>query len=136
METSNEYQEHLIKFQYLKEQLDMFQGQLEIVNASLANTLNTKKTVENLKEGVNQGDEILVPIGGRVNLKASIKETEKVLLAVTKDVVIEKDLNSTLEFLDKIIEQHNKQIQFLRSQIQSIDLNLQAISQNIQREYT
>ncbi|MFW9828998.1 MAG: prefoldin subunit alpha [Candidatus Thorarchaeota archaeon] len=136
METSNEYQEHLVKFQYLKEQLDMFQGQLEIVNASLANILNTKKTVENLKEGVNQGDEILVPIGGRVNLKASIKETEKVLLAVTKDVVIEKDLVSTLEFLDKIIEQHNKQIQFLRSQIQSIDLNLQAISQNIQREYT
>jgi prefoldin alpha subunit len=135
METSKEYQENLMKFQYLKEQLSMFQEQLEIVDASLANTMNTKKTVENLKDGVKQGDEILVPIGGRVNLKATIKETERVLLAVTKDVIIEKDLDSTLEFLDKLIEQHNKQIQFLRSKIKTIDLNLQAISQNIQRDY-
>jgi len=136
METSQEYQEQIMKFQYFKEQRDMFQGQLEIVNASLTNILNTKETVESLKDGVKPGDEILVPIGGRVNLKASIKETEKVLLVVTQDVIIEKDLDSTLEFLDKIIEQHNKQIQFLRTQIKTIDMNLQEISQNIQRDYT
>jgi prefoldin alpha subunit len=136
MDSSQEYQENLIKFQYFKEQLDMFQGQLEIVNTSLVSVLNTKKTVENIKAGVKPGDEILIPIGGRVNIKAAIKETDKILLAVTQDVIIEKDLDGTLEFLDKIIEQHNKQIEFLRTQIQTININLQAISQNIQRDYT
>ena len=136
MEASQEYQEQLIKFRYLKEQRDMFQGQLEIVNASLGNIINTKNTVENLKEGVTQDDEILVPIGGLVNIKASIKETEKVLLAITQDVIIEKDLDGAIDFLDKLIEQHNNQIQFLRTQIQNIDIKLQEISQNIQRGYT
>lgn len=135
METSREYQEQLIRFRYLKEQRDMFQGQLEIINASLANIINTKNTIENLKEGVKENDEILVPIGGLVNIKASIKDTKKVLLAVTQDIVIEKDLEGAIEFLDKLIEQHNQQIQFLTTQLENLDGSLQQISQNIQKGY-
>lgn len=136
MEPSQEYQEQLIKLRYLKEQRDMLQGQLEIVNASLGNVINTKNTIENLKEGVKEDDEILVPIGGLVNIKASIKEPEKVLLAVTQDVVIEKDLDEANEYLDKIIEKINQQIQFITTQIRNIDVNLQVISQNFQKGYT
>ncbi|MFX0037709.1 MAG: prefoldin subunit alpha [Promethearchaeota archaeon] len=136
MEPSREYQEQLIRFRYLKEQRDMFQGQLEIINASLGNIMNTKNTVENIKQGVKENDEILVPIGGLVNLKASIKDTEKVLLAITQDVVIEKNLDEAIEFLDKLIEQHNQQIQFLTTQIQNLDVNLAQISQSIQQGST
>ena len=136
MEPSREYQEQLIRFRYLKEQRDMFQGQLEIINASLGNIMNTKKTLENIKQGVKENDEILVPIGGLVNLKASIKDTEKILLAITQDVVIEKELDEAIEFLDKLIEQHNKQIQFLTTQIQNLDVNLTQISQFIQQGST
>lgn len=136
MEPSQEYQEQLIKLRYLKEQRDMLQGQLEIVNASLGNVINTKNTIENLKDGVKEDDEILVPIGGLVNVKASIKEPEKVLLAVTQDVVIEKDLDEANEYLDKIIEKINQQIQYITTQIRNIDVNLQVISQNFQKGYT
>ena len=136
MEPPQEYQEQLLKIRYLREQHNMLQGQLEIINASLGNILNTKTTIENLKEGIKPDDEILVPIGGLVNIKASIKDTKKVLLAVTQDVIIEKDLDGTLEFLDKLIEQHNKQIQFLRTQLQNVEMTLQEISQNVQKGYT
>ena len=133
LESSKNYQEQLLKFRYLKEQRDMYQGQLEIINASLGNILNTKTTVENLKEDVKDGDEILVPIGGLASIRASIKDPEKILLSVTQDVIIEKDLNGTIEFLDKLIEQHNKQIQFLRTQLQNLDITLQEASNLIQR---
>ena len=136
MESSQEYQEQLLKFRYFKEQRDMFQGQLELINASLGNVMNTKTTIENIKEGVKENDEILVPIGGLVNIKATIKDPEKVLLSVTQDVVIEKDLDGSIEFLDKLIEQHNKQLQFLQTQIQNIDVNLQQISQTLQTGYS
>jgi len=132
MQSSEQYQEQAMKFRYLKEQRDMFQNQLEIINASLGNVLNTKSTVENLKQGVNEGDEILIPIGGLVYLKADIKETEKVLLGVTQDVIIEKSLDETLEFLTNLIEQHNKQIQFLSQQLQNLEVNLQEVSQLLQ----
>lgn len=136
MESSQEYQEQLLKFRYFKEQREMFQGQLEIINASLGNVMNTKITLENLKDGIKEDDEILLPIGGLVNIKASIKDPEKILLAVTQDVIIEKDLDGSIEFLEKLIEQHNKQLQFLQTQIQNIDVNLQRISQTIQRGYS
>jgi prefoldin alpha subunit len=134
MESQN-YQEQLQMFSYLKQQRDVYQGQLEYVNAILANYLNTKATLENLKEGVNVGDEILVPIGGIANIKATIKDTEKVLVAVTQDVIIEKDLDGAIEFLETRIEQHNKEIQFIRTQLQNFEVNLQKTSQQLQSGY-
>ncbi len=132
---SQSYQEQLQMFSYLKQQRDAYQGQLEYVNAILANILNTKVTLENLKEGVDVGDEILVPIGGIANIKATIKDTEKVLVAVTQDVIIEKDLDGAIEFLEKRIEQHNKEIQFIRTQLQNFEVNLQKTSQLLQQGY-
>ncbi|MFX1488390.1 MAG: prefoldin subunit alpha [Promethearchaeota archaeon] len=135
MAASQNYQEQLQIFRYLKEQRDMYQGQLEIINASLANILNTKLTIQNIKEGVKKDDEILVPIGGLAHIKVSMKDPEKVLVAVTQDVIIEKDLDGAIEILDMRVEQHNKEIEFIKNQIQNIDLNLQKTSQLIQREY-
>lgn len=133
MEPPQDYQEQIMKFRYFKEQRDMFQGQLEILNASLANILNTKTTIENIKTEVKDNDEILVPIGGLANIKASILNSEKILLAITQDVVIEKDLESTIEFLDKLVEQHNKQIEFMKTQLQNLDYNLQETSRIVQQ---
>jgi len=98
--------------------------------------MKTKITIENLKEGVEVNDEILIPVGGMANIKASIKDTEKVLLAVTQDVIIEKDLDGAIELLNKRIEQHDKEVQIIRTQLQNIDINLQKTTQLIQRGYS
>ena len=135
MESSQDYQEQLQIFRILREQQEMYQGQLEILNVSRANIMNTKITIENMKEGVVENDEILIPIGGMANIKASIKDPEKVLLAVTQDVIIEKDLDGAIDLLDKRIEQHDKEIQIIRTQLQNIDINLQKTTQLIQRGY-
>jgi len=132
MENSQNFERQLYQFRYLKEQRDMLQGQLEIVNASLSNLINTKNTLENLKEGVNKDDEILVPIGGLVNIRASIKDTEKVLLFINQDTIIEKNVAESIEFIDKLMSQHNEQIKFLAERIQLIELNLQGMSQELQ----
>ncbi|MFW9818902.1 MAG: prefoldin subunit alpha [Candidatus Thorarchaeota archaeon] len=136
MESSQEYQAQLMRFRELKEQRDMFQNQLEFINVSLNNVINTKKTLENLEEGVNEDDEILVPIGGHIFVKAIIKDTNKILLAVSQDIVIEKNLEGAIEYLEKLIEQHNQQIKYLATQIQRSDQALQQISQNFQKSYT
>lgn len=132
MENSQNFEQQLYQFRYLKEQREMLQGQLEIVNASLSNLTTTKSTLENLKEGINKDDEILVPVGGLVNIKASIKDTEKVLLYINQDTVIEKNIAESIEFIDKLISQHNEQVKFLTERIQIFDLNLQGMSQNLQ----
>ncbi|MFX1338191.1 MAG: prefoldin subunit alpha [Promethearchaeota archaeon] len=132
METNQQAQELVYRFKYLKDQRDMFIGQLDLLNASLGNILNTKTTLENLKN-VKDNEEILVPIGGLANVKAIIKDPQKIILYINQDVAIEKDLESSIEFLDKIITQHNEQINFISSQIQNLDANLQSMSQQFQR---
>jgi len=132
MENPQENKQALLyQFKYLKDQRDMFAQQLEFVNASLNNLMNTKVTTENLKN-VKDGEEILVPIGGLLNIQATIKNPNKIQLYISQDVVIEKDIDSAIEFIDKIIEQHNEQVQFLRTQIQNLDLNLQNMSMAFQ----
>ena len=131
MQGREQAQALVYQFKYLKDQRDMFAQQLEIINASLSNLLNTKNTIENLKN-IEEGEEILIPIGGMIALNANIKNTKKVLLYVNQDVVIEKDLDGSIEFIDKLIAQHNEQIQFVSSQIQKLEANLQEMSQMFQ----
>ncbi|MHA2394120.1 MAG: prefoldin subunit alpha [Promethearchaeota archaeon] len=133
METNQNYQEQLQIFRILKEQRDMFQGQLEILNVSRQNIVNTKNTIENIKEQVKENDEILIPVGGLANIKASIKDPQKVLLAITQDVIVEKNLDESIELLNKRIEQHDTQIQYVRTQLQNVDINLNKTSQLLQQ---
>lgn len=133
VETNQNYQEQLQIFRILKEQRDMFQGQLEILNVSRQNIVNTKNTIENIKEQVKENDEILIPVGGLANIKASIKDPQKVLLAITQDVIVEKNLDESIELLNKRIEQHDTQIQYVRTQLQNVDINLNKTSQLLQQ---
>lgn len=133
MEDRENIEKQLYQFRYLKEQRDMYQGQFEIVNASLLNLVNTKSTLENLKTGIQVDTEILVPIGGLVSIKATIKDTEKVLLYISQDTVIEKPIPDSIEFINKLIDQHNEQLKFLTERLQTLDLTLQGMSQSLQR---
>lgn len=128
MENSENSQRLANQFQYLREMQQMYEQNLDIINASLNNLINTQKTIKNLHD-VENDEEILVPIGGMINLRAKIQNPERVLLSVSDDVVIEKDLDTSNEFIEKLIEQHRDQIKFLNEQLQQIEANLQGISQ-------
>ena len=132
VENTQNAQELLYQFRYLREQRDMLASQLDFISASQRNLVNTKTTVTNLKD-LKDGEEILLPIGGIVNVKATIKDPEKVLVYVNQDVAIEKDIDASVEFIDKLIEQHNQQIEFLQTQIQNLDANIARMSQTLQQ---
>jgi len=132
MENDQNLEQQLSQFRYFKDQRDMLQGQFEIINASLGNLYTTKLTLDNLRDGVNENDEILIPIGGLVSIKATIKDTKKVLVYVKNDTIIEKTVEEAIEFVSKLIEQHNTQLKFLQERIYNVDLSLQGINQILQ----
>ncbi len=134
MENNQNLEQQLSQFRYLKDQRDMFQGQFEIINASLGNLYTTKLTLDNLRDGVNENDEILIPIGGLASIKATIKDTKKVLVYVKNDTIIEKTVEEAIEFISKLIEQHNTQLKFLQERIYNLDLSLQGINQILQNK--
>jgi len=132
MENSENSQKLASQFQYLREMQQMYEQNLDIINASLNNLINTQKTIKNL-HNVEDDEEILVPIGGMINLRAKIQNPDKVLLSVSDDVIIEKDLDRSNEFIEKLIEQHRDQVKFLNEQLQQIEANLQGISQQFRQ---
>ena len=136
MENNQNFEQQLSQYRYIKEQRDMFQGQFEIINASLGNLYTTKLTLDNLKEGVNENDEILVPIGGLASIRATIKDTKKVLVYVKNDTIIEKTVEEAIEFISNLIEQHNTQLKFIQERIYNLDLNLQSMNQMLQSRMT
>jgi len=136
MENNQNYEQQLNQFRYLKEQRGVFQGQFEMINASLGNLFTTKRTLDSLLEGVSEDDEILIPIGGLASIRATIKDTKKVLVAVNQDTVIEKTVEEAIEFLNKLIEQHNNQLKFLKERIYALDMNLQGMNQMLQNRMT
>ena len=133
MENNQNFDQQLNQYRYLKEQRDMFQGQFEIVNASLRNVFTTKRTLDSLLEGVSENDEILIPIGGLASIKATIKDAKNVLVSVNQDTIIEKTVEEAVEFLTKLIDQHNVQLKFLKERIFALDLNLQGMNQILQQ---
>ena len=132
MEDSQNLQQQLTQYRYIEEQRNLYQSQLELVNASLANLQNTKLTLEKIKEGVKEDDEILLPIGGLVKIRAKIRDTQRILVSVGQDVVIEKSLDDSISFLDGIIDKQKESLKFVVEKLQNIELALQSMGESIQ----
>ena len=132
MENSQNLQQQLTQYRYIEEQRNLYQSQLELVNASLANLQNTKLTLEKIKESVKEEDEILLPIGGLVKIRAKIMDTQRILVSVGQDVVIEKSLDDSISFLESIIDKQKESLKFVVEKLQNIELALQSMGESIQ----
>jgi prefoldin alpha subunit len=132
MEKSQNLEKELYQFRFMKDQLEFTQGQYEIFNAALSNLIMIKTTLENIRDNVQENEEILIPIGGLISIRATIKDTKKLLLYVSQDTVIEKSIGESVEFIDKQIEQSKEQLQLLGETIQKLQLNLEGMGQSLQ----
>jgi prefoldin alpha subunit len=132
MENSQNLEKELYQFRFIKDQLEFTQGQYEIFNAALNNLLMIKTTLENIRDSVQENEEILIPIGGLISIRAIIKDAKKLLLYVSQDTVIEKSIDESVTFIDKQIEQSKEQLQLLGETIQKLQLNLEGMGQSLQ----
>ena len=132
MEDSQNLQQQLTQYRYIEEQRNLYQSQLELVNASLVNLQNTKLTLEKIKEGVKDDDDILLPIGGLIKIRAKITDTQRILVSVGQDVVIEKSLDDSISFLENIIDKQKESLKFVVEKLQNIELALQSMGESIQ----
>ena len=56
MENNQKVTQQLYQFQYLKDQRDYFEQQLQFISASRSSLMNAKSTLENIKEGYFEVD--------------------------------------------------------------------------------
>ena len=84
----------------ISEQLLMTENQISGINIS-------KRTMEELQSAENN-HEIVIPIGTNAFGRAKIIEPDKMIIPVSRDIFIEKNLEESIKIMEQRLEANNK----------------------------
>jgi len=94
-------------------------SQLDLLNAALNEVLTAKAALEEVSK-LKGGEELLIPLGGGVMIKASFKGEHKVLVNVGSNVIVEKDLEGAVKYLSDREQALRRELQQRASEYRSI----------------
>ncbi len=120
-------------------ELQILEQQLKQVNQQLLGLDNQLLELQRIKDNLDdiastkKDTEMLVALGGGVFSKAELKDSNKVLMNVGSNVVIEKDIASSKEVVDHQIGQINEVIKQLEQEFQILAMNSQVLQQELQK---
>ncbi|HUY00790.1 MAG TPA: prefoldin subunit alpha [Candidatus Deferrimicrobium sp.] len=121
-------------------QAEQVQMQLEMINQTISVTRVTEETVKNL-EHLQDGQEILLPLGNLAFIKAKVMDSSNVLINIGASVVLEKSLEKAgvflaeqLENLNNIQTQLSQGLQQLIQKIQEIRAEVERLAQQMQSQ--
>lgn len=100
-------QEKYIEMQMLDQQIKQGQKQIQMIEQHIAELQSVKQNLDSIK-GVKDSTEVMASISSGIFIKAKVQATDKVLVNVGADVMVEKDINSTKELIDAQIKEMQK----------------------------
>ncbi|MFX1294260.1 MAG: prefoldin subunit alpha [Promethearchaeota archaeon] len=113
-------------------QAEQIQIQIDYLNQSIAATQIEGETIESLKN-LQNGQEILLPLGNLTFIKAKLLDSSKVLINVGASVVLEKSIDHAKEQLDQHLENLSKSQMQLRQALQQIMQEIQKIRSEVEK---
>ncbi|MCD4810626.1 MAG: prefoldin subunit alpha [Methanosarcinales archaeon] len=107
------------QFQQLQYQADALSQQLNMVSASLAESEKAINTITGF-EGVEDGQEILIPIGSGTNIMAKLLKPDTVIMEIGAGISMEKDLDNAKKSLEIQKEELTKFHQTTQNNLEQI----------------
>lgn len=100
----DEVEKTLNEYEYYRAQTEALKRNMDLINTSLAELEIVGKSLDEIKK-LGKQNEILIPIGGDSFVKASIVDTERILINLGAGVVAKKDIsNAKGDFEQRIKE--------------------------------
>jgi prefoldin alpha subunit len=126
----NDNQVSLMLMQEYQERMDAIYQQVRLIGELV---IEYKSAQDALKElaSAKQGEELLVPLGGNIFLRAAVTDTTQVLASIGGGAVIEKSINSASSFLDKRILELQAQEEQLIQTSQDIRSKVEQLNQQL-----
>ena len=87
----------------LREQIEAFAQQQEIVRISLEEHLRARETITRYREA-GKGAEVLVPVGANSFLVGQSKDTDRAFVSIGSDLLVFDDIPKQIERLDARIK--------------------------------
>lgn len=121
----------MYRMQEYQEQMNALYQQVQVIDEFIDECQQAQEALEELAES-DEGEKMLVPLGGNVFMRATIADSEKVLTGVGSDVVTEKSLSPAGDFLEKRIEDLRQREEKLIEASQDIKSRVQKLQQRLQ----
>jgi prefoldin alpha subunit len=118
-EADKQLNEKSIEFEMLRQQLAGVDGELQQLHNRLGAFDRAKQTLEGLKTA-KEGDDLLIPLGEGLFVKADLKNIKEVLVGVGSNVVLGKELSKGVEYVQARIDEADNLISRLNSNAQLI----------------
>ena len=132
MTKDEELSKYLALIEQYKEQINSLDVQFSYVQAAVQDYVKAKITVEELSKA-DDGNEVLIPIGGSTYVTATAKNTSKLLFDIGAGVVTEKTCEDTVKMLDKRIEKLQQTQEKIASMVQQLQAEAAEISEKAQK---
>ncbi|RLF05648.1 MAG: prefoldin subunit alpha [Thermoprotei archaeon] len=107
---------------------------IELLNATLNEVASAKSALEEL-EVVEEGEELLVPIGAGVYVRAKVSGKSEVLVTIGANILVEKSIEEARKYLDEreqklrdMLQRHVSDYQSLMSRLGEIERELRSRS--------
>jgi prefoldin alpha subunit len=122
----NEYARIAVSLRQLEEQMNAIESQLGMISSNIEMYEIAKKTVENIKD-LEEGAEVLFPIGDIVLAKAKILDPKNFIVNIGADISMEKDAQGAIEYLEKNIELLNNTILQIQEEAKKVVQQIQML---------
>ncbi len=117
----------IIEEYYLySQQAEVLKQNLDLINASLVELGTVRETLEQI-EKLEEGHELLIPIGANSYIKAKIANKNDVLVGIGAKVVVrksiekaKKDVEEKIENIKKVRDEQEKKLNDIMSRLEEI----------------
>ncbi len=117
--TPEERDRLVLEYQQLARLAAEYQRRIDLVNAMLDDIAQARTAVEEL-ELLDDGEELLVPLGANVMVKAAYKKTGKLIVSVGSGVLVEKDFEGVKKHLERRERSLRELVQRLTAEYQRV----------------
>lgn len=125
-EDRQELQKVLINLEQLRQAAEELGNQIDVLSTRLSEFEATIDTIEGVK-GIEEGTEILVPIGSDSYLISKLTEPDKVLSGLGANLVAERGSDEGIEALNKQKDEVEKAIGRLREEIGRVNNRIEEL---------
>ena len=128
-----ELRKNIYLLQRHQEEIENAYAQIEVIERMIN---EYRRSIETLQEMISmeEGKEILMPIGGNVFAYTSLKNTKKVIISIGDKIFIEKSTNGAIDFLNKKIEELMRSEEKLINLAEELNQRMEEISRKIKKE--
>jgi prefoldin alpha subunit len=127
----------LVELNAYEQQAQVLQRRIDLINSSLQEIALTSESLDELKN-VEDDNEVLMPLGSGVYVKAKIVERKKVIFSLGADIVADKDITAAQLSLDQrssalqnALQSTAQQLQQMANRMNELNSTAQALASKV-----